>query len=473
MGFDEKKKNISKDDTIAAIITPPGEGGIGAIRISGPETPKVIRKIFRPADPEITPDRFFHLYYGHIINNQSNIIDEVTMVQMPQGQSYTGQNQAEIFCHGGQYVLKQILEVIYGNQVRPAEPGEFTRRAFLAGRIDLAKAEAVADLIASKTEYSYHAAMNNLLGRMTDYIDSIRSGAIALLAEIEVSVDYPEEGLEAGDKARLLESIDTIIFHAKELSESYRAGQIIKEGFKIAIAGRPNAGKSSLFNLMLNQNRAIVAPTPGTTRDYLTEWIDMEGAAVSITDTAGLRAKGGQIEKAGQVSAKGIINDSDLVIWIVDISRKEWKSETIKDINEISKDKKTLVALNKIDKIGNFDKSAAGSIDCQNKALKVIPMSCKTDTGFKLLRKELIKRINESMPDLTDRLVVTSARHKKKLDDFLAAFGKARKNIVKEESPELIAFELRSGINQIDEITGRIYNDEILENIFSRFCIGK
>lgn len=392
---------------------------------------------------------------------------------MPQGQSYTGQNQAEIFCHGGQYVLKQILEVIYGNQVRPAEPGEFTRRAFLAGRIDLAKAEAVADLIASKTEYSYHAAMNNLLGRMTDYIDSIRSGAIALLAEIEVSVDYPEEGLEAGDKARLLESIDTIIFHAKELSESYRAGQIIKEGFKIAIAGRPNAGKSSLFNLMLNQNRAIVAPTPGTTRDYLTEWIDMEGAAVSITDTAGLRAKGGQIEKAGQVSAKGIINDSDLVIWIVDISRKEWKSETIKDINEISKDKKTLVALNKIDKIGNFDKSAAGSIDCQNKALKVIPMSCKTDTGFKLLRKELIKRINESMPDLTDRLVVTSARHKKKLDDFLAAFGKARKNIVKEESPELIAFELRSGINQIDEITGRIYNDEILENIFSRFCIGK
>ncbi|MEW5924796.1 MAG: tRNA uridine-5-carboxymethylaminomethyl(34) synthesis GTPase MnmE [Candidatus Zixiibacteriota bacterium] len=473
MDFDEKKKNISKDDTIAAIITPPGEGGIGAIRISGPETSKIIVKIFRPIDPEFKPDRFFHLYYGHIVNPHGEIIDEVTMVRMPRGQSYTGQEQAEIFCHGGQYVLKRILQEILSHQVRPAEPGEFTKRAFLSGRIDLTKAEAVADLIASKTEYSYNAARGNLLGKTTEYIDAIRKGVVELLAEVEASVDYPEEDLEIGDKNRLLDNIDAIISQAKELSESYQAGQILKEGYKIAIAGRPNAGKSSLFNLMLNKDRAIVAPTPGTTRDYLTEWIDLEGVPVSITDTAGLRAKGGQIEKAGQVSAYNIIRDSDLVIWIVDITRKSWEPETIRDVADLPAKGNVLIVINKIDKVEKYDKKAAGNAFKMDGCSGIVRISCRTEAGFKLLRKELVNRISKSMPDLTDRLVVTSARHKKKLDNFLKAFARARKKIAHNESPELIAFELRIGLNEIDEITGRVYFDEILENIFSRFCVGK
>lgn len=396
------------------------------------------------------------------------------MVRMPKGQSYTGQEQAEIFCHGGQFVLKRILREIFTHQVRPAEPGEFTKRAFLSGRIDLTKAEAVADLIASKTEYSYHAARGNLLGKMTDYIDAVRKGVVELLAEVEASVDYPEEDLEVGDKKRMLENIDEIISKAGELSESYRAGQIIREGYKIAIAGRPNAGKSSLFNLMLNKDRAIVAPTPGTTRDYLTEWIDLEGVAVSITDTAGLRAKGGQIEKAGQVSAYNIIRDSDLVLWMVDLTRKRWYSEMARDIAGLPTKNKVLVVLNKEDLLDE-----SGGIKLIKKTLDIRPrieiaiLSCKTERGFKNFRLSLIDRISRSMPDLTDRLVVTSARHKKKLDNFLKAFGRARKKIANGESPELIAFELRVGLNEIDEITGRVYFDEILENIFSRFCVGK
>jgi len=388
------------------------------------------------------------------------------MVEMPHGQSYTAQKQAEIFCHGGQFVLRQVLNEILKHNARPAEPGEFTRRAFLAGRIDLARAEAVADLIASKTEYSYNTAKGNLLGRMSELIDKIRQQSIVLMAEIEASIDYPEEEIETAEHKRLLDSIDNIMLQAGELVDSYQAGQIIKEGYKIAVAGRTNAGKSSLFNLMLNQSRAIVAPSPGTTRDYLTEWIDLDGVAVSITDTAGLRSRAGLVEKAGQMSASNIIEQSDLVIWIVDISRRRWKSEIAKDITELPDRNKILVVLNKTDKVDSFDKKLAGKISG-------LPLSCKTGNGFKLLRKRLISRINKNMPDLTDRLVVTSARHKKKLENFLAAFKRARQNIVAAESPELIAFELHRGINEIDEITGRIYNEEILENIFSRFCIGK
>jgi len=395
------------------------------------------------------------------------------MVEMPQGQSYTGQKQAEIFCHGGQFVLKQILEEIFKYDVRPAEPGEFTRRAFLSGKIDLARAEAVADLIASKTEYSYNAAKNNLLGRMSEYIDSIRAAAVEILAEIEASIDFPEEDTDTAEQKRLSDGIDKITTRAKELAESYRAGQIIKEGYKIAVAGRPNAGKSSLFNLMLNQNRAIVAPSPGTTRDYLTEWIDLDGVAVAVSDTAGLRSKAGVVEKAGQESALSLIKNSDLVIWITDISRKNWIRETAADIAELPENSPVVIAVNKIDNIETLTKKSLDKLDGIGPDIERIPLSCKTKAGFKLLRKRLAARINENMPDLTDRLVLTSARHKKKLDNFIAALGRAKKKLNEAESPEIIAFELRQGINEIDEITGRIYNDEILENIFSRFCIGK
>ncbi len=460
-------------DTIAAIITPPGEGGLGAIRISGPSSFTVIRKIFKPADKDKTGDKTFHLYYGYIIDNKGDIVDEVTMVQMPRGKSYTGQRQSEIFCHGGQFVLKRILNEILKHGVRAAEPGEFTRRAFLAGRIDLARAEAVADIVASKTEYAYNAAINNLLGRLSEKIDSIRSSAIELLAEIEASIDYPDEELDSAEKTKWLDSIDNIIVQIDELAKSYKAGKIIKEGYRIAIVGRTNAGKSSLFNLLLNQSRAIVAPTPGTTRDYLTEWIDLGGVATSITDTAGLRSGASQTEQEGQKSALKIMKSAHLVIWIVDITRKKWKTELKNDINDYGNRHNILIVINKIDKNRDIGEKTLIPAPVSDKLIPHSLLSCKTESGFKELKNMLMEFINNAMPDQTDGLFVTSERHQKKLRDSLKSLCMVKKGIRESIYPELIAFDLRQGINEIDEITGRIYNEEILERIFEQFCIGK
>jgi len=473
----EKKNSINKsqsyyEETIASIITPPGEGGIGAIRISGKDSKQIIKKIFRPFSQKITVFRPFMMYYGSIIDKTDNVIDEVTMVQMTAGKSYTGLDQAEIFCHGGSFVLKQILQEIYKHKVRPAEPGEFTRRAFLAGRIDLAKAEAVADLIASKAEYAYRSARDNLLGELSQHINILRDRAIKLLAEIEAAIDYPEENLETDEKKKQLESVDFLVNNIMELIDSYRSGKIIKEGFKIAIAGRPNAGKSSLFNLMLNQNRAIVTPTPGTTRDYLTEWIELEGHTVSLTDTAGLRRSVSSIEKSGQHFAEAEMKRADLIIWMADISKRSWKSNLISDLKKLGKFGPILIVFNKTDLV---NKSITKNISFVIKELSLcgLSLSCKTKAGIKLLRQNLIATMNKNMPDLTDRLIVTSERHKKKLTGSLKYLKNVQKGIQKEISPELIVFELRQAVNEIDEITGRVYTEEILDNIFSRFCIGK
>jgi|WetSurMetagenome_2_1015567.scaffolds.fasta_scaffold80079_2 tRNA modification GTPase len=428
-----------------------------------------MEKIFRRADHDTASFAPFHLYYGFIVDTRGDVIDEVTMVEMPAGHSYTGQSQAEIFCHGGQFVLRRILEEIFRYEVRPAEPGEFTRRAFLAGRIDLARAEAVAEMVSAKTEYAYSTAKHNLLGRLSEKIDTIRIKAIDILAEIEASVDYPEEELEVADKEKWADIIGSIISDIKKLIETYKAGRIIKEGYRIAIAGRPNAGKSSLFNLLLNQNRAIVSPTPGTTRDYLVEWIDLNGFAVSLTDTAGLRKNPGLIEKAGQKSAMEIMEDSDLVIWIIDITEKNWKRQLKDDLKKIQ-NRNILLLLNKIDVVKRKEKS---SINMTQNELNDILFSCQTGDGLVELRTELLKRICDNGPDLTDRLVVTSVRHKNKLEQAVKYFKRGFKNIRKNESPELVVFELRQAVNEIDEITGRIYNEEILDRIFERFCIGK
>jgi tRNA modification GTPase len=409
------------------------------------------------------------MYYGHIVDKKGNIIDEATMVRMPEGRSYTGQRQAEIFCHGGQYALKLILELIFDCGARPAEPGEFTRRAFLAGRIDLAEAEAVADLIASKTEHAYATAKNNLLGIFSEQIEKIRNKLLDALSEIEASIDYPEEEIEAGKSQDLLSSLTEIQNDIMRLTATYKSGKIIREGLKIAIAGRPNVGKSSLFNLLLNQNRAIVTPTPGTTRDYLTEWIDIDGTAVSITDTAGLRKGRGIVEKAGQKLARNIIKSAGLVIWVVDISRRNWKKELSVDLGNIN-NTNILLLFNKIDCFENHD---VRIIEENNRNLEPILLSCLTRQGWEKFRKALTARISNHIPDLTDGLIVTSERHKKKLSAAIKHIKNGIKHIKNGDSPEIISFELRLGIAEVDEITGRIYNEEVLDRIFSKFCIGK
>jgi tRNA modification GTPase len=550
-------------DTIAAIITPPGEGGLAAIRIAGRRSLSLFHKHFRPLSQERTKPAPFMMRYGYFVDKHGTVIDEVTAVFMPQGKSYTGLDQVEVFCHGGRTVVRHILDEIIASGARVAEPGEFTKLAFLSGRIDLTKAEAVAEVVSANTDYSYRAAKDHLLGSYSQHILSLREKIINIIAEVEASIDFPEEEIDPAESRRLIYMIDETIKQIDSLVSTYTGGRIIKEGYKITIGGRPNAGKSSLFNLLLRQERAIVTPTPGTTRDYLSEWIDLEGFAVNLIDTAGLRKGGGAIEKAGQKSAMKIISDSDLLLWIVDLSEKDWLAKWQADFNMVKRYANILIG-NKIDLLSNYRSliddakmtvsearlpasKTSSSVLARSEATKqsleaakaarmrsprstakggvtrddmevmaefqlvgpnscssdmrkseppgfrptklrrskspcgfrhlprfdFVPISCLTGQGMTQLKKKIVQHINASMPDLTSGLVVTSARHQQKLQATLKNLRRAKTKMKQGESPELIAFDLRQSATAIDEITGKVYTEDILERIFSRFCIGK
>lgn len=449
------------------MITPPGEGGIAALRIAGRHSLTFIKHRFQPIASDQGEFKPFLMRYGHFLDRKGDIIDEVMAVYMPEGRSYTGKDQVEIYCHGGRQVVKLIQDEIVADGARVAEPGEFTRLAFLAGRIDLTRAEAVAELIEATTDTSFLAARDHLLGMYHEQVSKLREALIDIIAEVEASVDYPEEDLETAEQAGLLAQVDELIEGISRLAETYRGGRIINEGFRIAIAGRPNAGKSSLFNLLLKQERALVTPTPGTTRDYLSEWIELEGFKVNLIDTAGLRAAGGTVERAGQKSSRRVLESAHLVLWMIDLSKKSWKDHLGADIKGLSKGTILLVG-NKIDLVADPKKALSGSA-----VGRILPVSCKTGRGIAGLKKAMAGLITDCMPDLTSGVVVTSARHKQKLSEALKSLKAARRNIKVRQTPELVAFDLRQAVQAIDEITGKIYNEEILGRIFSRFCVGK
>ncbi len=463
---DDEKKKDNHSDTIAAIITPPGTGGLAAVRLAGSRSLSLLSKHFRSAAKDSHPSPFL-LRYGHFMGCNGGVIDEVTAVYMPQGRSYTGQDQVEIFCHGGRHLPRIILNELLASGARAAEPGEFTKMAFLSGRIDLSHAEAVAEIIEANTDSSFRAAREHLLGAYTEHITMLRNQMIELISEIEASIDFPEEDLDIKTMARMVKSIETVIAGVKSLVDSYTGGRIIREGYTVAIAGRSNAGKSSLFNLLLKQERALVMPTPGTTRDYLSEWIDLGGFAVKLVDTAGLRSGAGKIEKAGQESAMKIISGADLVIWVIDLNRKKWLSELKTDL-ELLHQKTKILAGNKIDLVPDYLKKikAAEQID-------IAPISCLTGKGTSKLKQQLTANIDARMPDLTSGITVTSARHRQKLNSSLRSLRRTRLLIKAGETPEITAFELRQAVNAIDEITGKVYTEDILDRIFSKFCVGK
>jgi len=437
---------------------------VAALRLAGPGSRKILDRLFRPqTDVE---DRPFMLRFGLFVSSKGEKLDEIMAVHMPRGRSYTGLEQVEIFCHGGRRIVRLILEELIKGGARAAQPGEFTKLAFLNGRISLARAEAVAEIIAANTDSSYRASREHLLGAYAEHIEKLREQLVAVLADIEASIDFSEEEIDPGTNVQHGKALAAIEKQVQELLSSYSGGRIINEGFKIAIGGRPNAGKSSLFNLLLKQERALVNPEAGTTRDYLSEWIDLEGFAVNLIDTAGLRAGSSGVEKEGQVRAEEIIKRADLTLWMFDLSEKEWPEVLRADLRKFIEAPMLLVG-NKIDIPAEV--AAAGFRD----AAEAVRISCLTKKGLKELRQELLRRINERMPDLTSGLVVTSARHQQRLSAAGKAIGRARRKIKSNESPEITAFELRQGIEALDEITGRIYNEEILGKIFSSFCIGK
>jgi tRNA modification GTPase len=457
------------EDTIAAIITPPGQGGIAALRLAGPRSKAILAKHFHQAY-SLQDDSPFRLRYGEWVDAQGAVIDDVTAVHMPEGQSYTGLEQVEVFCHGGAQVTRDILRTLLASGARPAEPGEFTKLAFLNGRIDLVKAEAVAEIIAASTEESLRVGREHLSGAYSDFVRDLRRQLIAVLTGIETSIDFSEEDIPPTDLNLMAEHLGAIGQRLTELMASYEGGRIVREGFRVAIAGRTNAGKSTLFNRLLRQDRAIVSPLPGTTRDYLSEWIDIDGYPVNLIDTAGHRDHTiDQIEAIGQRLMVQLVATADLTIWVIDATSVQQETFWSFPPDSMTLNGPLVAFINKIDLMDDKRPECPALTGIVELAYG----SCVTGEGIDELRRLIRMRIERSVRRRSEGHLVTSARHARKFKDALTSVTEVRRLLADHADLELAAFELRQATNHLAEITGEIYTEEILGEIFSKFCVGK
>ncbi|MCK5125293.1 MAG: tRNA uridine-5-carboxymethylaminomethyl(34) synthesis GTPase MnmE [candidate division Zixibacteria bacterium] len=452
------------DDTIAAIATPTGSGGIGVIRVSGPDSRDILNSIFVPHSKKSRPTPYL-LRVGHLIDSHKEILDEVMTVFMPGPKSYTGEDLVEIYCHAGAVVLRTILNRVLQLNCRPAEAGEFSQRRFVNSGEDLSRLEGAADIVAAKTDLAYRLSREHLIGNYGTYINNIRHNIVRLLAEIEADIDFPDEDSVGTIGRKMLhKQLDSIIEELSALNDSYRTGRIIRDGYRVILLGAPNVGKSSLFNKLIKHTRSLVTPIPGTTRDYISEWIDIDGLPVELYDTAGLRTGRGQIEKAGIALSKKIISKADLILYIEDINNRP---KPLAKLN-LKKHQQMITVLNKAD----ICKALKSSELAWVKKLDSSPLcviSARTGRGIKSLLREIHKLAGVS--DLTESIVVTSERHKKKIDSCLIHLKNIRKII--DMPAEIVSLELRQAADTIGEITGHIYTEQILDEIFANFCIGK
>jgi tRNA modification GTPase len=454
------------NDTIAAIATPTGSGGIGIVRISGPQSLAILNDIFDPQNPKSKPTPYM-LRFGKIIGRKDRkALDEVLAVFMPGPKSFTGEDMVEIYCHAGQYMLKAILDNILACECRPAEAGEFSLRRFLNHGVDLSRLEGAAEVVASKTDLAYRLAREHLLGGYGEQIASLRTEIVRLLAELEADIDFPEEESVGRIGREMLETrLDDVIERLDQLSDGYRIGKMIRDGYRVVILGPPNSGKSSLFNRLVHESRALVTPIPGTTRDYISEWIDIDGLPVQLFDTAGLRTARGRVEKAGIESTRRLVGKADCILYLFDISGKLRSLPKI----DLGRNQKMLILLNKVDLVEKEQYRAEKWQEKLPPGCEIMSISAKTGRGIKVLVRKIYDQAG--VADLTDNLVVTSQRHKVKIDACLSHLKKIR--TLTSMPTEIISFELRQAANQIGEITGAIYTEQILDEIFSSFCIGK
>ena len=450
--------------TIAAISTAPGIGGIGIIRMSGKESFDILKKIFVPVSN--TPEKGYSIKYGKIYDGDE-IVDEVLVSYFIAPKSYTTENMCEINSHGGMVVMKRILDLCLKNGADLAEPGEFTKRAFLNGRIDLTQAEAVIDVINSKTEKEAKSSMNQLEGNLSKRIKEIRDDLISGMADIDVSIDYPEYDIEEVTNLNISDILVRNKKRLEELENSFSNGKILREGIKTAIIGRPNAGKSSLLNLLLNEERAIVTEIEGTTRDTIEEFISLGGVPFKIIDTAGIRETDDTVEKIGVQKAIDIAKDSDLIIAIFDITKK--LTEEDKKILEILKDKKSIIILNKIDlnQIG-VDKKIF-----EKYSNNIVTISTKTQEGVPELLDMMQKLVVTEEIKNDGELLVINSRHKALISKAIISLNKAIDTLNSGMPIDVIAIYIKEILEELGKITGESVTDDIISEIFSKFCLGK
>ncbi len=457
-----------KEDTIAAISTPLGEGGIGIVRLSGPDSLSVADRIFRGKEggkPSRMPTHSLH--YGYI-QSKGKPVDEVLLTVMRAPRTYTREDIVEINCHGGIVPLRKVLELTLKEGARLAAPGEFTRRAFLNGRIDLAQAEAVVEIIKAKTDLSLKVATSQLRGRLSMKVEDVRKKIRRLLVQVESVIDFSEDGVELFKEEDLRQEVEKIKIELDELLISADQGKILREGMKTVIGGKPNVGKSSLWNALLGEERAIVTPLPGTTRDALEETVNIRGFPLRLVDTAGIRKTRGRIERESVIRSRQSLEEADLTLVVLDGSEPLSGEDT--DIREELKEKAALVVINKIDLSQRITLREVQKIW---PGKRIVRVSAAQGLGLAGLKKAIAEIFWEGKVPSPETLLVIQARHKEALLRARKGLDAVATGLNRRLSPEFIVSDFRLVLNSLGEIGGETAPEEILEEIFSRFCIGK
>lgn len=454
-------------DTITAISTPIGEGAIGIVRISGPDSFKIFKEIFKPFKTSIQKFENRKMYYGHIVND-SKIIDEVMIVKLPSSGSYTMEDVVEINCHGGMMPLREILALILSKGARIADKGEFTKRAFLNGRIDLAQAESVMDLISAKTEIGFDIAMNQLKGHLSEKIKMHRNDLISLMAEIEVSIDYPEEDIEEITYSKIEYTLRAIKIQLDRLLEKSKSGKIIREGLKTVIVGKPNVGKSSLMNALLKDSRAIVTEIPGTTRDVIEEYMNISGIPIKLMDTAGIRDTEDIVEKIGVQKSKLYFNEADLIIFVLDASVALTKEDH--DIMALVKNKHAIVIINKTDLESKIDMDYINSMLMDK---TIIRTSIHTELGIEDLENEIKNMVFGNEVEMNHVDIISNTRHIQLVKDAEKNISDALNAVHSGMPYDFIEVDVKNAILNLGHITGESVEEDLMNTIFSNFCLGK
>ena len=456
-----------RKDTIAAISTAMTNSGIGIVRMSGDEAFDIIKKIYKgKRDKDLSKVKSHTIHYGYIMDGEETI-DEVLVMIMRGPHSYTGEDTVEINCHGGVFVVKKILETVIKYGARPADPGEFTKRAFLNGRMDLSQAEAVIDVINSKNEYALKSSVSQLKGNVQKKIKEVREEIIYHTAFIETALDDPEHISVDGYGEKLRITVDKLLKELDELLRTSDNGRIIKEGIKTVIVGKPNAGKSSLLNVLVGEDRAIVTDIAGTTRDVLEESIQLQGISLNIMDTAGIRDTEDIVEKIGVDKAKAHANEADLVIYVVDASRE--LDENDFEIIEMIQDKKAVILLNKSD----LDTVVSKDMVKLYIDKPMIEISAKEESGIRELEETLKNMFFHGEISFNDEVYITNVRHKTAIKDAYDSLQKVIMSIDNDMPEDFYSIDLLDAYESLGSITGETIGEDLVNEIFSKFCMGK
>lgn len=458
-----------KMNTIAAIATAMSSSGIGIVRISGEESFQIIDKIFKAkgsGDKRLSTEPSHTIHYGHIYDGDE-MVDEVLVMIMRGPRSFTAEDTIEIDCHGGVLVTKRILETVLKHGARPAEPGEFTKRAFLNGRVDLTQAEAVIDVINAKNQYALKSSVSQLEGSVSRRIKDMREKIIYHIALIESALDDPEHISLEGYGDTLLETLSPLKDEIQSLIRSADNGRVLSEGIETVILGKPNAGKSSLLNVLVGEERAIVTDIAGTTRDTLREQIRLEELSLNIIDTAGIRETEDLVEKIGVEKARSAAEGADLIIYVVDGSRD--LDENDHEIIDFIQDKKALVLLNKTDLDPVVTKERLESLTNH----PVILISAKERTGIKDLEEEITSMFYEGKLDFNDQVYITNVRHKNALAEALKSLSMVEQSVRNEMPEDFYSIDLMDAYEQLGTILGESVEDDLVNEIFKKFCMGK